>query len=122
MFVSPNRQISFQMVGQVGLTVSCPTGYDDKDWEAYIQQARHVRSAGGVIRGVLNFTPSQGPSASQRKRLTDELKEELKPVVRVAVLSDSALLRGVITAMSWFVGGDLTTKSYDPATLEYTGS
>ncbi|APR79638.1 Hypothetical protein A7982_04985 [Minicystis rosea] len=61
---------------------------------------------------VLTFTKGGAPTASQRKELNDALAGRQ---LTTAVVSDSPLLRGIITAFSWF---NPKIKAFNSSELE----
>jgi len=60
-------------------------------------------TSSGPFHGILFWSLRQGPSTRQRKMLTDEFAQavRLDEQRRVALISDSALVRGTITAINW---------------------
>jgi hypothetical protein len=69
----------------------------DDEWEQYCSNiARHVADDQTV--GIA-FTDGGGPNSAQRDRVRAELRERTP---RSAVISRSLIVRGVVTALSWF--------------------
>ena len=66
------------------------------EWSAFLAELRRI----DVSRArVLVRTDGAAPDSLQRQQLNDLLKGQKLPI---AVLSDSALVRGVGTALRWF--------------------
>lgn len=79
----------------------------DPEWEQFTAgwkaHASAVRQAGRTPLSM-NVTHGGAPNAVQRA-LMDAANKPLRP--KVAVLNDSAFVRGVITALSWLGGADV---------------
>jgi hypothetical protein len=72
----------------------------DEEWSGYAREVEALlsRSAPEQVRTVV-FTDGGGPSAEQRRQLTEIKGWDL---VRVSVVSQSVAVRGIVTAFSWF--------------------
>jgi hypothetical protein len=88
---------------------------NDKEWTAYTQalgaladQARQTKKP----FFVLVFADAGAPSAAQREQA---VKAGAGPPSRTALISTSAVARGVITVFSWF---NLSMKSFAPKEIE----
>jgi hypothetical protein len=72
----------------------------DEDWQGYLKFVK-----GALVPGkgptVLAFSFGGVPNVAQRQRL-NALAEQGTVGLRVAVVTASALGRGVVTALSWF--------------------
>jgi hypothetical protein len=73
----------------------------DHEWQASIDAYQACEEEHGDISRVriLVVTDGGAPSSRQRGKLNDFLKGRILPI---SVISDSALVRGVVTAFSWF--------------------
>src|SRR4051812_22771405 len=90
-------------VGDCFLTF-CPATNSDPSTEEYIEAMTQSCQRDGAFVGGLTYLPSSGPSASQRKRLGEvSFKLGLDKGRRIALLSESALARGALTAYNWLV-------------------
>jgi len=90
-------------VGKLWLVAAGRRPIEDDTWRQCVGHgAASMKS--GPFHGVLFWTPTHGPSAPQRKMLTDELARSghLDVRRRVALISGSAFVRGTITAIRWF--------------------
>src|SRR5690349_7764752 len=76
----------------------------DATWREYLDHAARSVARDGPFHGILLWTPTRGPSASQRRMLTEEYAQavRLDAQGRVALVSSSSLVRGTITAINWF--------------------
>src|SRR5689334_10572703 len=87
---------SFERVIAHGILVTCHVEQpDDVEWAEHLA---FLISVADSLRGVLVVTETPITS-SQRQRLTSVLRG--RPPLRVAVVTSSALVRGVITALTW---------------------
>jgi hypothetical protein len=88
----------------------------DAEWEPYYDEL--IKHDPDQLRS-LAFTDGGAPSGAQRKQVNDFLKGRAS---RAAVVSPSTMVRGVVTALSWF---NSQMKVYSPkevdAALQYLG-
>jgi len=87
-------------------------------WNEYLDTLAVLARNEGAASGGLQYTLDHGPNAEQRKALSlreDELG--MDKLRRVAIVSDSILVRGAVTAMSWMIKSSAQTKlnSFKPA-------
>ena len=72
----------------------------DDEWAEYLEHAgRHIRD----VRGILACSPTVGPNSHQR-RVATEHWDKLGITPTIAVLTRSKVTRGIVTALSWFMG------------------
>jgi hypothetical protein len=81
----------------------------NEEWDGYLSRLKGKRAS---TLGLLVFTSGGAPNAVQRTKLNDWIG---KDSYARAVLSDSMLVRGVITALAWF---DPAIKAFSPSQLE----
>jgi hypothetical protein len=67
------------------------------EWDAFLDLCR--KKLGEGITGVLVVTAGGAPDAKQRKEVHDLLHGR---TLAIAVVSDAALVRGVVSAFGWF--------------------
>jgi hypothetical protein len=89
-----------EFVGRVLVFVGGPVSPAQHEWDDHIRAleahaAKHPDMRSLVWSGGANLPPAQ------RKQLT----ETMPKTARTAVLTKSPLDRGVVTALSWFLGG-----------------
>jgi hypothetical protein len=103
--------------GDLMLTVHGPIPPTDEEWRAYLEFSRTC--VGRVTRSLI-VSSGAGPNGRQRTMLMKEFPE-FAPVP-VAVVSDSSMTRGIVTALRWF-GKNI--RAFPPsqlaAALEYLG-
>lgn len=103
----------------VAVAVNTDLDPSDEDWDAYLADViAHV----GGLKGVLVYTPKSGPSAPQRARANAAF-EKSKADVPTAVMTGSRVVRGIVTALTWALGGKI--KAFAPndfqGAVEYLG-
>ena len=101
------------VIDDLTVNVNGPDPFVDADWEAYVLWTEDLISRGIPVKGALTFSPFQSPNAAQRERLRQSLQKGVQGAPRVAVLSDSAMVRGAMTALSWFIKS-VHAKGYRP--------
>ena len=90
------RRMAFRVVERVLVLVhdaECP---GDEEWFSYVQE---IKRQGAFLLPQVVLTQGGRPNSVQRKLLTDVLGGR---GMKVAVLSDHTMVRGVITAIGWF--------------------
>lgn len=70
----------------------------NEEWEGYLAAGRAALAAEGSVRS-LAYSLGGGPNSLQRSQTNELFKGSPQ---RVAVMLNSALTRGVVTALSWF--------------------
>lgn len=94
------RVIVWGIVGDCIYLVTGKVTPNDADFKPYLEFVRANTRADSKPR-VLVKSNGPGLSAKQRQEL-NELTAPFAKVARIAVLTDSAVGRGVVTAMAWF--------------------
>ena len=86
----------------------------DQEWDSYIRFLRQ-NVVPGVAPRSLVVTDGGGPNSAQRTKLT-ELVAEHSGDVKIAVVTASAVVRGIFTAMSWFA--TFNYRAFTPTQLD----
>jgi len=109
MDISRDGNVACARVGRLWIGASGPRAIADNAWREYLQRFAAAVKADGPVHGVLFWALTQGPSPRQRMMLTHEFADVIRIDAhrRIAVVSDSALVRGTITAINWFVRKNL---------------
>lgn len=97
-YASPTMACS--VVGDVLVAVHAEANPTDADWAAYLDACRTLQVTNQAIR-VLVITYGGTPTSTQRSAL-NELNKQATDPTRVAVMVDSRITRGAVTALSWF--------------------
>ena len=100
----------------------CGSSSTDADWNAYIECWRKtIGPSLSASKGCfLIFAPVDGPNAAQRSRLSADplVAPHMKQTARLALLTESMMIRGAVTAMNWVSGAGATNKTFAPAQLD----
>jgi hypothetical protein len=91
----------------VAIVVHGDQAPSDDDWEQYI---RDVVANCRTLKGVLVYTGNSGPTAPQRARSSDAFREA-GAEINTAIMTSSRLVRGIVTALTWAVGGKVKAFS-----------
>ena len=98
------------------LVVHTKDNPDEKEWADYLGG---IRSACGKVDSILIISDGGGPNTMQRGQMND-LLDSLKFQGKVAVVTINRIVRGIVTAISWF---NPTIKAFStiqiPAALKY---
>jgi hypothetical protein len=86
------------MVGRTLIVVHDKTHPSDDDWQLYLDALRVNRHA---IGAQLIVTDGGSPTAAQRRASLEHARGFALP--SSAVLTSSVLVRGVVSALSWFM-------------------
>ena len=93
----PAKTMAFMRSDTVLLAVHAKTPPDDEDWEAYVQFCKKLPSN---CRKTVVLTRGGGPNSKQRRRLQTEFLNSVE--MKVAVVTDATMVRGIVTALGWF--------------------
>lgn len=100
--------MAYELVGDTLVLCHNDKTPSDADWNAWVSATLEV-----AHKKVLISSHGGGPSAAQRTRLS-QARSSLPPE-QVALLSDSSVLRGVLTAVAWLTGNNV--KPFSPREL-----
>jgi hypothetical protein len=105
-------------VGKLWLGAAGRHAIKDETWRQYLDHAAASTASDGPFHGVLFWSPTHGPSASQRKVLRNEFARAIAVDAqrRVVLISESTLVRGAMTAISWFARTN--AAAFSPADIQ----
>jgi hypothetical protein len=109
------NEICTGSVGQLAIIVSGNKSYSDEAWGEYLHICRQMSDPAAPFVGAYNYSPIVGPSAAQRKVFDSELGDLNRKFKRVVVVSDSAFVRGALTASAWLTRSDMQMRPFSPA-------
>jgi hypothetical protein len=92
--------LGYALVGDILLYRGRGGTPSEADWDAWLD-----RVAVPDFAKLLVFTTGDVPSAGQRARLADRWKRVSRPNPRLAIVTDSAIVRAVAGAIYWIMGG-----------------
>lgn len=115
---SLREEVSARRVGDLWISVHPDHVIDDATWREHLEASVEEVSRNGPYPGILVWAPKHGPSASQRRMMTEEYAKRLCLDQQrcCAVITESQLVRGIMTALSWF-GSDTAMKAFAPADI-----
>jgi hypothetical protein len=80
------------------LCVHGPTDPRPEEWAAYVEYCLQLPAS---CNKALVVTDGGGPNATQRRVLQERYLSQHKEYL-VAVMTDSSVVRGIVTALNWF--------------------
>lgn len=86
------------IIGDLVLGVHAKENPTDADWTEYVNATQKVLETHGTVK-VLAYSMGGGPNSVQRTKANELFKDRPQ---HVAVMLNSALVRGIVTALSWF--------------------
>ena len=97
------KTMAFAYVDGVLLAVHPAANPSEPEWEAYIRFCEQLPK---TCRRTLAVTAGGGPNAVQRKLLQERylrafVNDKMNPM-KVAVVTNSSIVRGIVTALNWF--------------------
>lgn len=95
--------MAFAYVEGILLAVHPVANPTDEDWELYVRFCQQLPKS---CRRTLAVTAGGGPNAGQRKLMQERylrafLGDKVNPM-KVAVVTNSGMVRGIVTALNWF--------------------
>ncbi len=94
-----NPTIAYSVVDNVLLVCA---GDDTPTDEEFGQMVKTIRDLHSSVTGILVLAGTKRPTSNQRSEMTAVLKRR---ALGLALVSESRLARGAITAIGWFVQG-----------------
>lgn len=105
--------VAYAVAWDLGVTVFSDFAWTDAIARQYIEECIAVTARESVLggRGGLTYLAGAGPGTSQRKIIVDALQRRGVSLAsqRSVIVTDSALVRGAATALSWLTRGDTHT-------------
>jgi hypothetical protein len=96
-------QYYYRQLGELALNLSSAREIDDTGWLEYLSVTLSItRKLGIRPKGSIAYFLHAFPNAAQRrvaKQFMDE--NSVRTIERLAALTDSALMRGALTALNW---------------------
>jgi hypothetical protein len=95
----------YRQLNELTLTVSIAKNITDEDWTAYLEGTLAITKGFGLAANVsLLCCVHAFPSARQRQVASDFMvKHYIRDMERVAVITESVVMRGAMTAFSWIM-------------------
>ena len=95
----------FRQMNELTVTVSVAKVITDEDWTAYLDGTLAIAKGFGLAANVSVICCMNAfPNARQRQMASDFMKRHyLREMDRVAVITESVVIRGAMTAFSWIM-------------------
>ncbi len=107
MSTAQRAEVGAKRIGDLWITVHPDHALSEAEWREHLDLSVAEVQRNGPYPGILVWAPKQGPSAHQRRIMTEEYGRRLSLDKQraCAVITDSALVRGILTALTWFGSG-----------------
>ena len=103
------RTFLYEIAGHAHVAVHGTVAPHDEEWQEYLDDIiNHVHRA----RGVVVNTTGGGPTAAQRRAATDHWNR-YGSTPRMSIMTPSPIVRGMVTALSWFLGTNIRAFPLD---------
>ncbi len=107
--MTEKRTFVYGTSGNAHIAVHGTVAPSDEEWQAYLDDIiGHVNE----IRGVIVNTAGGGPSAAQRRIATVHWNRH-GSTPRMAIMTASPVVRGMVTTLSWFLGTNVRAFAVD---------
>lgn len=97
--------MAYHYVDRVMLLAHTAQNPGEAEWEGYCALMAEVR---GELRGVLVYTLGGGPNSKQREQCRVAIENNPSGA---AIMCGSAVVRGIITSLNWFLDNRLMAFS-----------
>lgn len=101
------KTLAFGSVSDFAVLVHDKSTPSDEEWAAWLDFATRYLSSGRVLRSIV-VTDGGAPTPTQRQAMNKRLSDvgtTRKDANRTAIVTASAYVRGVVTALGWFSPG-----------------
>lgn len=90
--------IRYELVNFTMVLVHNTRPPSDQEWRDYLEVLKQKKAS---VKKILVFAVGNGPNAVQRSMYNKTIQEnDIRP--KVAIISGSAIVRGIVTAFNWF--------------------
>ena len=95
----------FRQLNELSVTVSTARRITDEDWNGYLEGTLAIAKGFGLAANVsLLCCVHAYPNARQRQMASDFMNRHyIREMERVAVITESVVVRGAMTAFSWIM-------------------
>jgi hypothetical protein len=106
------KHMAWSTAGEAFVVVHDDAPPSDSDWRAWLREYS-ASIAAGKTRVLVVFSSGGAPTTAQRKDLLALLHQTESPPTTVMITS-SAVARGVITAVGWFIREEHRAHAFRP--------
>jgi len=94
-----------------------PNALSDADFMAYIKWMEQYVTRAGVKYAVVNDARRAAPITAAHRKLLSDYMTRVRPITRIycvgmAMVFDSAVMRGIMTAILWMTDPDYPTRVF----------
>ncbi|NVB37537.1 STAS/SEC14 domain-containing protein [Pseudenhygromyxa sp. WMMC2535] len=107
--MAKTKTFLYEVSGKAHIAVHGKVPPSDEEWQAYLD---HIVNHVSEIRGVLVSTLGGGPSTAQRRAATEHWNR-YGSTPKMAIMTVSPIVRGMVKALSWFLGTNLRAFALD---------
>jgi hypothetical protein len=101
-------------VGGIAVIVHDSETPSDEEWASWVSE---YRITAAKLKGVLVYSLGGGPNGKQRSEFTP-IFSELDHIPPTCIVTSSVAMRGIVTAIRWFVPQSRHVKIYPLADLD----
>lgn len=112
----PKPRVAHERVGDFLLMTHPHGDPTEAEWDEAVAAIRKAADSGA--RGLLVHTIGGGPNAAQRKQVA-EMWEARGSMITIAVTTPSSMVRGVITALNWFLSRPIRAFATLEESMDY---
>jgi len=106
------KTMAFTRVGDLLVLCHSSASPSDQEWNSWLERTR-----GNQHRGMLALTEGGSPNSAQRARVAEIVLTQEQPPPFV-LLTDSTVMRSVMTAFLWLIGSKQPMKALAPSALD----
>jgi hypothetical protein len=111
-WISSGKNLGMHLVGDLLLQATSARNIPDSEWDEYIDEIDRLMRE-NTIPYSLQYSLTQGPPARVRKLIGKRLGDRMFP--NFVLISDSAVVRGILTAISWLIPNPRTkVRAFSP--------
>jgi hypothetical protein len=105
--------IAFAAVGELLILCYSTASPSDAEWDVWIEREKRM-----AHRAVLVSTEGGSPNARQRARVAEATDTKGATRPPLALLTDSAAIRSIMTAFGWILGKHQPMKAFPRSALD----
>lgn len=107
--MADKRTFHYDIAGNAHVAVHGTVAPGDEEWQAYLDD---ILDRVHECRGVIVNTTGGGPTAAQRRASTEHWNR-YGSTPRMAIMTVSPVVRGMVTTLSWFLGTNIRAFPID---------
>jgi hypothetical protein len=113
-----NHSCYYRQIGDLSMSYSVAQTISDEEWKEYLQGGLFwTKKIGAQPRVSLAAFVHAIPNAGQRQMLSTHMAANgIIKLERIAIMTNSTLLRGAMTAFGW-LWPKMTLRAFDPGSL-----